>query len=124
MTADSAPRRVLVTGSRDWTDYGVIEGALLRYASPWDTVVHGGAPGADAIAVQAWQAHGGDVECHPYPSGSGKRGGYLRNKEMVDAGADLCLAFIKDNSRGATMCAGLAEAAGIPVKIYREGAGQ
>lgn len=121
MTANPAvPRRVLVTGSRDWTDTRVISVALVEHMWPGDVLVHGAAKGADSLAAGLWEAFG-PVEPHPYPPGSGKRGGYLRNKEMVDAGADICLAFIWNNSRGASMCAGLAEKAGIPVVYYREG---
>jgi hypothetical protein len=132
VTANPAGRRVLVTGSRDWTDSDRIYWAIHKYCDdhagdePF-TIVHGDCPtGADSMAdgvvrLVTWLR----VERHPADWTSyGKRAGYIRNKAMVDAGADICLAFIRNNSRGATMCAGLAAKAGIPVVIYREGDGR
>lgn len=114
--------RVLVTGSRTWTDYAAIHSALagLRYGHRKRrmVVVHGACPrGADQIAgawVQQLRHPAVVEERHPADwEGLGKRAGYVRNAHMVGLGADLCLAFVRDGSRGATHCADLAEKAGI-----------
>lgn len=112
--------RVLITGSRFWTNRDVVWQALCDHVPIGTTLVHGGAKGADIVAAGLWAPYG-PVECHPADwAAHGRRAGFLRNQLMVSLGADLCLAFIKDASRGATMCAGLAEKAGIPVVYYRE----
>lgn len=122
--------RILVTGSRDWTDVHLIIKALCESIHakglrpddfPEVTVVHGGAKGADRIAGYYAQNVFMKEEYHPADWNQyGKSAGYVRNKHMVNLGADVCLAFIKNNSKGATMCAGLAEKAGIPVQYFRE----
>lgn len=88
------------------------------------TVVHGNAPGADGIANQ-WAIErntgGYEVEPEAHPAQwtkHGRRAGPLRNQEMVDAGADLVLAFIKDNSPGASHLVREARTAGIPVEEF------
>ncbi|WP_031514818.1 DUF2493 domain-containing protein [Streptomyces sp. NRRL F-5123] len=114
--------RVLVTGSRDWHQPVSIEIALtsLLLTRRHITVVHGACPrGADAMA-HAWATTRG-IEVEPHPADwqqHGKAAGFRRNAEMVNLGADLCLAFIRNSSRGASHTAALADAAGIPVRRW------
>lgn len=115
--------RVLVTGSRAWAAPEVIVKALWEAWLVRDgdfVIVHGACPrGADLMADQAAQRYGWQVERHPADwERHGKGAGFRRNNEMVRAGADVCLAFIKDESRGAVQCAMAAEWAGIPVRRY------
>lgn len=118
--------RILVTGSRDWTDWRVISKALLDHWGYSVTVVHGACPtGADEIADWLCTEVLTYVECilemerHPAEWGKyGKSAGFRRNAEMVNLGADVCLAFIKNGSKGATNTADLAERAGIPTRRF------
>ncbi len=120
--------RILVTGSRYLTNRSIVRAALV---SAWRRfqdrgpvmLVHGGATGADTMASDEWrklrlpsEEHPADWERH------GKAAGPLRNREMVAAGADLCLAFFIEGvvSRGTLNCSGLARAAGIPVLVYTQ----
>ncbi|MFE0887879.1 SLOG family protein [Streptomyces rochei] len=125
------PYRVLVTGSRDWPTPDVVWAALNNVrdeALITDRrliVVHGACPrGADAHASRWCKTANGFVngvaeEAHPANWGlEGKRAGFVRNARMVNLGADVCLAFIKDGSRGATHTARLADQAGIPVRRW------
>lgn len=113
-------RRILVTGSRDWERRGVIEYALKEHAQPGDVLVSGHAPhGADRMAEEYWSARGGAVETWPADwETHGRRAGFVRNAEMVLSGVDVCLAFIRNGSRGASMTADYAEKSGVPVVRY------
>ncbi len=119
----TAARRVLVTGSRTWTDTKVIRGAL---ASVWGdgaaVLVSGACPrGADRLAEACWTRWGGHVERHPADwDRHGRGAGYRRNTAMVAAGASVCLAFIHAGSPGASHTAALAQAAGIPTHRHTE----
>lgn len=127
MTADGTDaqlvrgtHRILVTGSRTWDDFRAIFDALAPYNYGRITLVHGDCPrGADAMASAAARAFGWEIERHPADwRNLGKPAGFIRNAAMVDLGADVCLAFIRDGSPGASHCAHLAEQAGIPVRRF------
>lgn len=125
------PYRVLVTGSRDWEDRRTIDDTLTALAAAntfhnrTTVIVHGACPtGPDAMADDwaRWHAQRSPlVEFERHRANwqlNGKRAGFIRNANMVNLGADVCLAFIKDGSRGASHTAALAEQAGIPVRRW------
>ena len=117
--------RILFTGSRWLTDTHLVEDALINVIAETRedvVVVHGDCPtGADAIAqdfVDHARLKSVQVERHPADWSRGKRGGPDRNQEMVDLGADVCLAFPLGESRGTRDCIRRARTAGIPVTVF------
>lgn len=128
--------RILITGSRDWDNarsiqYRILEAIEewidahpgLRKDQPlgWVTIVHGGhKQGADKIAdIFARQRLGTKPEVYEADwKKYGKRAGPLRNLKMVDTFPDVCLAFIKDNSNGATGCRDEAKRKGVPTESF------
>ncbi len=90
-------RRVLVCGSRDWTDYELLARTLGEFPGI-DTLAHGAARGADRLAGQ-WARKRGVMVCE-YPADwerMGRGAGHARNALMLkEFRPDLVLAF-KDN---------------------------
>jgi hypothetical protein len=113
--------RILVTGSRTWTDATTIAAVLRQWRAPGAVLVHGGARrGVDRIAAGIWRAWGLPTEEHGADwQRYGRAAGPIRNQPMVQAGADVCLGFLEDHSRSATHCADTAEDADIPTRRYR-----
>lgn len=112
--------RLLITGSRDWSDTVAIENEFrLVYAKYGKEVVlvSGGAKGADSLCENLARKAGWKIEQHiPNWNEEGKKAGFLRNEKMVKLGADACLAFIKNASKGATHCSNFAISNNIPTK--------
>ena len=120
--------RVLITGSRKWTDRKTLGSAIdceIRAAYPDEVmVIHGWCPsGADKLAdefVAKWPFPGLTVTRYAADWSLGKHAGFIRNQKMVDLGADVCLAFPTAGSKGTWDCIRRAQAAGIEVKIFAE----
>lgn len=114
------PLRILVTGSRNWTDRDAVRAALLDTLGSYPTIgapqlVHGAAEGADTIADEEWQAFAwllADPERYPARDFASPR---ARNQYMVNLGATVCLAFALSWASGTGMCARMARRAGIRV---------
>lgn len=112
--------KVLVCGSRAWTDAAVILRRLSGLPRG-STVIHGDARGADRIAAQIAARLGFKVEAFPANwSRYGKSAGLVRNGEMLDKSPDLVIAFWLDGSTGTGSTIALARKRGIPVEVVSD----
>lgn len=122
--------RVLVCGGRDYDDKYKLDRVLNDLCEirglkgPKDefgnwmpaglTIIHGGAKGADSLAedwaIVNW------VQFERYPADwkkFGKGAGHIRNKQMLDTGIDLVVAF--PGGRGTANMVDIAKKAGVEV---------
>ena len=110
--------RVLVCGSRQWTDYRVIE-RRLKALPPGTVIIEGGARGADKAARRIAEHIGLEVKSFPADwKKYGNAAGIIRNHQMLDEGKpDLVLAFPMPDSVGTQDMIRRAKKAGIPVEV-------
>lgn len=141
--------RVLVTGSRKWTDRAQVEQALDAVLAllqvPFTMqhtliLVHGAATGLDTLAARSAAQRGWTVEGHPAqwdthtaacpPRHHGeticKMAGHRRNHEMIALGADLVVSFptgAQDSgeSKGTWGCTSAAVKVGLPTVVLWNG---
>lgn len=120
--------KVLTTGSRTWTGahgnwiinlvMGRLESLSLALHSPLRVMNGACFEGADA-AVQRW-CDRRDIPLEEFPADwlkYGRAAGPIRNQHMVSLGADMCVAFLRDNSQGTQHTVDRARAAGIPTFV-------
>ena len=111
--------RVLVCGSRHWTDQEALIERLCELP-PSSHIIEGGAPGADTMAKQfayniGWPCTEVNADWEKY----GKAAGPIRNRQMLDMKPDLVIAFHKDisKSKGTRDTIEEAKKRGIPVEL-------
>ena len=94
------PKRVMITGSRTWTDEDKIRAALSGLPEG-STIVHGNARGADKIADRIARELGFEVEIFRADwRGEGRSAGIRRNIRMIESGVQRVIAFWDGESRG------------------------
>jgi hypothetical protein len=106
--------RLLVTGSRDWSDVSAVD-RVIRHHAP-DALIHGAQRGLDAIAADvAFLLDVPVIEAYPaWWEWEGKAAGGLRNQRMLDQGCpDEAVAFPLPSSRGTWDMVRRCERAGV-----------
>lgn len=122
MSGQGTSKRVIVCGSRRWHDRDLIALVLsgLMIERGWNPViVHGACRGADRIADEEAGKLGFLTDPHPADwDKHGKAAGPIRNREMAQLGADLCIAFGPTPGSGTKDMVDRAAKHGIPVEIH------
>jgi len=115
-------QKVAIIGSREWADFEMVRDYVYSLDED-DTIVTGGARGADqfaeiygrerGLAVIVYQA---DWDTH------GRRAGLIRNHDII-GGADRVVAFWNGSSTGTQHSLRLAKEAGKHALVFRPGSG-
>lgn len=121
MSPQAVESRVLITGSRHYSNEEVIRRELAAFPAG-TVVIHGAAPGADSIADRIAKALGFKVIAEPADwKTHGKAAGPIRNQKMLDEYCPtVVLAFPLKDSRGTWDMVRRAEAAGVRVRVIDE----
>ena len=108
--------RVLACGGRDFTDASLVASSL-SFLTPSDTLIEGGARGADFLAAS--YARSRQIPVLTFPADwnrFGRSAGYKRNAQMLAEGKpDLVVAF--PGGPGTASMISLARTAGVPVRL-------
>jgi hypothetical protein len=111
--------KVLVCGSRQWTDWESIEKRLCMLPAG-TTITSGAARGVDGIAAAIGRKLGLEVREFPAEWNKfGRSAGYRRNLVMLEQDPDLVIAFHVGNSPGTAHAIEHARKRKIPVELIR-----
>lgn len=120
--------RVVVCGGRSFDDYEYMKETLdklQRTQFKIQTIIHGGARGADTCAQDYADEYGLGYKVYPVKKSEwrtiGKAAGILRNKKMLnESRADVCVGFWNGTSKGTRHAIETSVALGLitPVFLY------
>jgi hypothetical protein len=109
--------KLAIIGSRSFSDKPTLEHSINDLNLKIDTVVSGGAIGADRLGEEWAKNQGINVELHlPEWAKYGRSAGVIRNKAIVQS-CDFCLAFWDGKSKGTNSTIELCKKLKIPFKV-------
>ena len=108
-----------IIGSRNFNDYQMLKIVCDKLIKATDTIVSGGAKGADILGKQYANEHALQyVEYLPDWEAYGKRAGFMRNHDIID-NSDFVIAFWDGISKGTAHSIELAKNSKKPtLKVY------
>lgn len=118
--------KVIVAGSRDYTNFEKVEYELMMYFKANGLhradveIVSGCAKGADTLGIQFAEKYG--LKLAKFPADwdqYGKRAGYLRNEQMAKY-ADVLFAFWDGTSKGTNHMINLARDNNLDVHVIKQ----
>ena len=119
--------KVLVCGSRSWTNAETIRRRLAKFPRGTE-IIHGNARGADKLAAIVANGLGFTVTAFPAqwnPAGRyDPKAGFKRNNRMLDENPDLVLAFWDGRSTGTAHTLSEAVRRDIPFEVVKPWAGE
>lgn len=118
-------KRIIIAGSRDFSDYELLKKETKKYADRDSEIVSGTARGADRLGERF--AAENELNVKRFPANWefwGKRAGYIRNEQMAryaseDGYLGVLVAFWDGASRGTKSMIQLANRYNLEVHIVR-----
>ena len=112
--------RIIIAGSRDFSDYVFLQTSMDAFASDTQvTVLSGTARGADRLGERWARSVGAPIERYPAQwSKYGKSAGVIRNVEMASA-ADTLALFWDGSSRGSAHMLSFAKKKGLDIHLFK-----
>ena len=111
--------RTIIAGSRDITDYSILEEAIKQCGWIPTVVISGAARGADTLGEIWADKNGVPLErCPADWNQYGRSAGYKRNQEMAEK-AEALIALWDGKSRGTKHMIDIADLKNLKIFIYR-----